>query len=256
MKDALQPDLSTYKEEQPANLLSIVNNALRTGKIEKAEEYCLRLRKLFPDFEAHPEYDIVRHHCSLGDYDALLRFLTRYTSHSGNEGHLLYLAAADSCLELMEYEHALHFYQEFLKEDSSTPIEQIYLNMAYCLSSLSRIDDAILCLENARKILPGRTTMLYYLSMLYKAKGDVRKAHYFVMRAIKSDPCNDDVRLELAKLEYSLNYVEEAPLHIDMLTSGQSHTLEAPIMLDIPESSKSWLMNYRLMEKEQRWKTQ
>jgi len=227
MKDAPQPDLSTCKEEQPMNLLNVINKALQSGEIEKAEEYCLRLRKLLPDIEAHPEFEIVSRHCSLGDYDALNRFLALYTSQRGKEGHIIYLAAADSCLEVMEYEQALHFYQEFLREGSYTPIEQIYLNMAYCLSSLSRIDDAIVCLEKARKIIPRKTTTLHYLSLLHKAKGDMQKAHSLVMRALQIDPFNDDVRLELAKLEYSLNYVNEALLHLDMLISRQSHMVEA-----------------------------
>jgi len=227
MKDASQPDLSTYKEEQPAELLNIINKALQSGEIEKAEDCCLRLRRLFPEAEAHPEFEIVKRHCSLGDFDALEHFMALYESQRGKEGRIIYLAAADSCLEVMDYEQALHFYQEFLHECSYKPIEQIYLNMAYCLSSISRIDDAILCLEKARKIIPRKTTTLHYLSLLHKAKGDMPKAHSLVMRALQIDPFNDDVRLELAKLEYSLNYVNEALLHLDMLISRQSHIVEA-----------------------------
>ncbi|MGV8121174.1 MAG: tetratricopeptide repeat protein [Candidatus Xenobiia bacterium LiM19] len=235
MKDASQPDLSTYEEEQTVNLLNIINKALQSGEIEKAEEYCLRLRKLFPDMEAHPEFEIVKQHCSIGDYDALNRFLALYTSQIGKEGQIIYLAAGDSCLEVMEYEQALHFYQKFLRDGSYAPIEQIYLNMAYCLISLSRIDDAIVCLEKARKIIPRKTTTLHYLSLLHKAKGDMQKAHSLVMRALQIDPFNDDVRLELAKLEYSLNYVNEALLHLDMLISRQSHIVEALTLRGIIE---------------------
>jgi|GEM_PF-2245003 len=225
MNEASQKDLSS--RERPEDLLNEINRALKAGEIEKAEECCLKLRKLHSIEEASPEFEIVKRHCSHGDYGALQRFLQAYIAQRGKEGGILYLAAADSFMEVKEYSQALQFYQKFLHEGSYTPIEQIYLNMAFCLSSLSRLDDAIVCLEKARKIIPRKTTTLHYLSLLHKAKGDMQKAHALVMRALQIDPFNDDVRLELAKMEYSLNYVNESLLHLDMLISRQSHLVEA-----------------------------
>ncbi len=73
-----------------------------------------------------------------------------------------------------------------------------YYSLALLLAELERIDDAIIEMENAYKLMPSNVKVIYNLSLLHEKKGNIRKAEKTLIEGLKFNPENEDLLYALS----------------------------------------------------------
>ncbi len=204
--DTLAPITESGDELDKATLGIIATSALGAGDVQKSTEYLSEALELDPA-NSDLRYRLAQSFLAQGDFDRALEELSTLES-SDEQQQRPKIAKAKVYINAEDYDNALAILQPLAKEHPDDPeIISLEGTVHYLMGDTSKARDSFL---HARKIDQGYLPAIRSLAFLATVEGNPDQAESVYQSALKANPDNPNLLIELGQLLLQQQKLDEA----------------------------------------------